>query len=151
MLVWLYLVGFLTFLHHTHPLIPWFDDLQEWTFYKGQIRGTAHVSFPGPINWVIHGIMEHTAHHADPRVPLYRLAEAQESLAQAFPDDIIEHKFGWHSFSYTLRTCRLYDFRNHRWLDWNGEPTSSRTIAAPVAAPVEPAVKVPVEEPEMAH
>ncbi len=133
--LWNWLIGFIIFLHHTHPRIPWFDDPEEWSFYKGQILGTAHVRFPGPINWVVHNIMEHTAHHADPRVPLYHLGKAQESLARAFPDDIIEHKFSWRSFRYTLRTCRLYDYRRHRWLGWTGEPTSSRTIEAPAREP----------------
>lgn len=147
--LWNWLIAFLIFLHHTHPRIPWFDDSQEWTFYKGQILGTAHVQFPGPINWVIHNIMEHTAHHADPRVPLYRLGEAQESLARAFPDDIVEHKFSWRSFRYTLRTCQLYDYQAHCWTNWSGQPTSSRTLKARVetlevaadwAAPSESAV-----------
>lgn len=125
---WNWSIALLIYLHHTHPRIPWFDDPEEWTFYKGQILGTAHVQFPGPINWVIHNIMEHTAHHADPRVPLYQLNKAQQSLARSFPDDIIEHKFSWRSFCYTLRTCQLYDYRAHCWTNWSGKPTSSRTI-----------------------
>ena len=134
-IVWNWLIGFLIFLHHTHPRIPWFDDPDEWTFYKGQIQGTAHVLFPGPINWVIHNIMEHTAHHADPKVPLYHLGEAQECLATAFSEDIVEHKFSWRSFRYTLRTCRLYDYRAHRWTNWTGEPTSSQTVPATAEEP----------------
>ncbi len=133
--IWNWEIAFLIWLHHTHPRIPWFDDADEWTFYKGQILGTAHVQFPGPINWLIHSIMEHTAHHVDPRVPLYHLGAAQESLAQAFPLNIVEHKFSWRSFGYTLRTCRLYDYRAHRWTDWNGEPTSSPTIAPSIVEP----------------
>ncbi|HZZ70737.1 MAG TPA: fatty acid desaturase [Pirellulales bacterium] len=126
--IWNWLIGFLIFLHHTHPRIPWFDDPQEWTFYKGQIQGTAHVLFPGPINWLVHNIMEHTAHHADPRVPLYHLGAAQESLATAFPEDVVEHKFSWRSFRYTLRVCQLYDYQAHCWTNWAGVPTSSQTL-----------------------
>ena len=97
-LIWNWLIALLIFLHHTHPRIPWFDDSEEWSFYKGQILGTVHVQFPGPINWVIHNIMEHTAHHADPRAPLSP-GRSAESLAQAFPDDIVEHKFTWAAFA----------------------------------------------------
>jgi acyl-lipid omega-6 desaturase (Delta-12 desaturase) len=129
-LMWNWLIAMIIFLHHTHPRIPWFDDPQEWSFYNGQILGTAHVQFPRPINWVIHNIMEHTAHHADPRVPLYRLGEAQQTLAKALRDEIVEHKFSWRSFRYTLRTCQLYDYRAHCWTNWAGEPTSSRTFEA---------------------
>ena len=25
----------------------------------------------------------------------------------------------------TLRTCRLFDYENHRWLDWDGTPTTA--------------------------
>ena len=128
-------IGFLIFLHHTHPQVPWFDDEREWSFYAGQIRGTAHVVFPGPINWLIHGIMEHTAHHADPRVPLYRLGAAQRALELAIPDDIVIHAFTWHSFRYTLKVCKLYDYRNHRWLSFAGEPTSSPHVFSPALAP----------------
>lgn len=125
-----WLIGFLIFLHHTHPLIAWFDDRDEWSFYLGQIRGTAHVTFPGPANWLIANIMEHTAHHADPRVPLYRLGAAQAAIERAFPQDVVLHKFTWHSFRYTLRACQLYDYRNHCWLSFAGTPTTSRTIPA---------------------
>jgi omega-6 fatty acid desaturase (delta-12 desaturase) len=126
--VWNWLIAFLIYLHHTHPRIPWFADQKEWSFYRSQILGTAHVTFPGPINWVIHNIMEHTAHHADMRIPCYNLAEAQASMNAAFSHDIVEHKFSLRSFRYTLRTCQLYDFANHRWTNWSGQPTSSRTI-----------------------
>ncbi len=126
--IWNWLIAFLTLLHHTHPRIPWFDDLQEWSYYNGQIRGTCHVVFPGPVNWFIHYIMEHTAHHVDSRVPLYNLAAAQESMRQAFCDDIVEHRFTLRSFRYLLNVCQLYDYRRHRWLNWAGEPTSSCTI-----------------------
>jgi acyl-lipid omega-6 desaturase (Delta-12 desaturase) len=126
--IWNWLIAFLILLHHTHPRIPWFDDSQEWSFYNGQIRGTCHVIFPSPINWFIHNIMEHTAHHADSRVPLYHLAAAQKSVQQAFSGDIVEHRFSLRGFHYLLKVCQLYDYRNHRWMNWAGEPTSSSTI-----------------------
>ena len=68
---------------------PWFDDQKEWSFYRGQVLGTVHVSFPGPINWITHHIMEHTAHHANMRVPCYNLSKAQASLAKAFPQKTV--------------------------------------------------------------
>ena len=40
-LLWNWLIAFLILLHHTHPRIPSFDDVEEWTFYRGQILGTA--------------------------------------------------------------------------------------------------------------
>jgi len=88
----MWLLGFLTYLHHTHPKIPWFKDEREWTFYRGQVLGTTHVRFGTSrgINATIHNIMEHTAHHADPRIPLYHLPDAQEDLETAFAPDVVE-------------------------------------------------------------
>ncbi len=130
--VWNWLIGFLIFLHHTHPQVPWFDNQEEWTFFGGQVLGTAHVTFPGPINWVVYNIMEHTAHHVDTRIPLYNLAEAQKSLRDAYSGEIVEHKFTTRSFRYALRVCKLYNYRTHCWTSWDGEPTSSPTIKEPM-------------------
>ncbi len=131
-LVALWLVGFVTYLQHTHPSIPWFQDLDEWTFYTGQVLGTAHTDFARGINRAIHNIMEHTAHHVDPRIPLYRLAHAQEKLADKHPP--VRHNFTWRSFAYLQRTCQLYDFEQHCWLSYEGRPTTSRTIDEEILA-----------------
>jgi omega-6 fatty acid desaturase (delta-12 desaturase) len=128
----MWLLGFLTYLHHTHPQIPWFNDREEWSFYRGQVLGTAHVQFGRRINGTIHNIMEHTAHHVDPRIPLYHLPIAQQDLENAF--DVVEHAFSLRSFAYTQRVCQLYDFENHCWLSYAGERTSSRTFQLEPAA-----------------
>ncbi|MDX1961951.1 MAG: fatty acid desaturase [Pirellulales bacterium] len=123
-------VALITYLQHTHPAIPWFQKSAEWSFYLGQVRGTTHTHFPRGINGWIHNVMEHTAHHVDPRIPLYNLPEAQENLdATHHP---VKHVFTWRSFSYTQRVCQLYDFENHCWLSFGGEPTSSRTVELPL-------------------
>ena len=124
----MWLLGFLTYLHHTHPQIPWFDDPAEWSFYRGQVLGTTHVHFGRGIDGLIHNIMEHTAHHADPRIPLYHLPTAQDDLESVYRNDVVEHNFSWRSFAYTQRVCQLYDYDNHRWLNYAGQPTSSRTF-----------------------
>jgi omega-6 fatty acid desaturase (delta-12 desaturase) len=133
----MWLLGFLTYLHHTHPQIPWFKDQEEWSFYRGQVLGTTHVRFGTTrgINAAIHNIMEHTAHHADPRIPLYHLPDAQEDLESAFAPDVVEQTFTFRSFVYAQRVCQLYDYDNHRWLSYAGEPTSSRTFELPQTDP----------------
>jgi len=124
-----WLIAFVTYLQHTHPSIPWFQKIHEWSFYMGQVRGTVHTRFPRGINGWIYNIMEHTAHHVDPRIPLYHLPPAQERLqAEHHP---VNHKFTWRSFTYTQRVCQLYDFTNHRWQSFAGEATSVRTIETP--------------------
>jgi omega-6 fatty acid desaturase (delta-12 desaturase) len=127
--IWNWLIGFLTFLHHTHPRVPWFNDKAEWSFFAGQIQGSTHVIFPWGINWMIQRIMEHTAHHADPQVPLYRLAEAQRSLEQAYLSDIVVHAFSFRSLRATTGACQLYNFEHHHWLSYSGERTSGPTLS----------------------
>lgn len=122
-----WLVGFLTYLHHTHPSIPWFQDQQQWSFYMGQICGTTHVQFPGKINRWIHNIMEHNAHHVDTRIPLYHLVEAQSQIEQHHTPVVTS--FGRRQFFYIQRVCQLYDFENHTWLSYDGRQTSSRTVS----------------------
>jgi omega-6 fatty acid desaturase (delta-12 desaturase) len=71
--------------------------------------------------------MEHTAHHADPRVPLYNLEKAQKHLEETY-GEIVVVPFTFTGFLNTLRTCRLFDYENHRWLDWNGKPTTESLL-----------------------
>jgi acyl-lipid omega-6 desaturase (Delta-12 desaturase) len=123
-----FLVGFTTYLQHTHPAIPWFDNKGEWTFYIGQVRGTTHTHLPYKINSLFHNVMDHTAHHVDPRVPLYHLPEAQQKIEKSHLRHIVQHRFTLHSLSRTLKVCQLYDYANHCWLDFDGNQTSSRTI-----------------------
>lgn len=123
-----YLVGFTTYLQHTHPSIPWFDNKSEWTFYIGQIRGTTHTHLPYKMNSLFHNVMDHTAHHVDPRIPLYYLPEAQQKIEKSYARHVVHHRFTLHSLYKTLQVCQLYDYTNHCWQDFNGNPTSSRTI-----------------------
>jgi omega-6 fatty acid desaturase (delta-12 desaturase) len=128
-----WLIAFITYLQHTHPAVPWFQEPAEWSFYMGQVRGTVHTHFPGGINGWIHNVMEHTAHHVDPRIPLYHLPTAQAELQSAHPP--VNHHFTWRSFAYTQRVCLLYDFREHRWQDYAGAHASPRTVefSTPIA------------------
>lgn len=123
-LLWNWLMGFVVFQHHTHPRVPWYSSEQDWTFYAGQIQSVVHVELPRPVEMVLHNIMEHTAHHVDPRIPLYNLADAQKKLEHAYGGDIVVVPFTWRGYFHTLRTCRLFDYDNHQWLDWTGEPTT---------------------------
>jgi acyl-lipid omega-6 desaturase (Delta-12 desaturase) len=123
-----YLIGFTTYLQHTHPSIPWFENKDQWSFYLGQIRGTTHTHLPYNINSLFHNVMDHTAHHVDPRIPLYHLPEAQQKIEESCRRDVVHHRFTIHSFHRTLQICQLYDYANHCWQDFQGNQTSSQTI-----------------------
>jgi len=122
--LWNWIMGFVVYQHHTHPRVPWYGDETDWTFYAGQVQSVVHVELPRPIELILHNIMEHTAHHVDPRIPLYNLEDCQKKLEQAYGPDLIVFPFTFGGYFQTLRTCRLFDYENHRWLDWDGTPTT---------------------------
>ncbi len=118
-----WLGGFFTFQHHTHPRIRWYADRAEWSFFKGAVEGTAHIVYPRPVALLLHRLMEHTAHHVDAKIPLYRLAGGQRDLEAVFPGIVVE-RFSVKNLLRTLSVCRLYDYQNHRWIGFDGRPTT---------------------------
>jgi len=122
-LVWNGVISFITFQQHTHPRVRWFDNEEEWSFYETQVRGTVHIEFPWVLRMLLHNINEHTAHHINPRVPLYELKRAQDGVREALGEDVVVLRWTPRMTRDTLRRCKLYDFREHRWLDFAGRPT----------------------------
>jgi len=72
---------------------------------------------------VLHHIMEHTAHHVDMGIPLYRLKAAQALLERKLAGHIVVQPFSWRWYRDTARRCKLYDFNLGRWTDFAGRPT----------------------------
>lgn len=126
--VFVWLMGFVTLQHHTHPEIPWFDKKQEWSFFQCQVAGTTHIRFPRIFDVVLLNILEHSAHHVDPLIPLYRLQSSQSVLDVAYSDSIKTIEWSPLVLWKTLCQCKLYDYREHRWLDFNGKPTTARLL-----------------------
>ena len=116
------LMSVVTLLHHTHPRVPWYAGADEFNYF-GIVRATVHVALPRPLEIVLHDILQHSAHHADTRIPLYNLAESQRAIEASYPE-VVHERLTWRGFLRTLRTCRLYDYESHRWLDFDGMPTS---------------------------
>ena len=104
-----------TFLHHTHPKIPWFRTKRESSFFAGQVRATVHVELPTWVELLLHNITVHSAHHVDPRIPFRNLPPAQRRLERAFSDDIVIERWSLRSFIAVTRECKLYDYDTHRW------------------------------------
>lgn len=124
-LMWNVLMAFVIYLHHTHPEIVWFKDNTEWDAKRTQLECTVHVIFPGPINFIFHRIMEHTAHHVRPSIPLYHLKEAQERLEELHGERIVNLKWSVKNHLDVVARCKLYDYDNHCWLDFSGKPTTA--------------------------
>jgi omega-6 fatty acid desaturase (delta-12 desaturase) len=127
--VWNSAMGFTVYLQHTNLRVPWFDDLDQLLKLDGQHDVTVHVRFPRWYGHISHDIMEHPVHHLAPKIPLYHLKQAQDALAGLLGDRLISERFTLGGFLRTMARCKLYDYTNHRWLDFQGRPTCERTIS----------------------
>jgi omega-6 fatty acid desaturase (delta-12 desaturase) len=122
--VWFWLIGFVTFQQHTHPDVPWYDKLEEWDFFRGQIHGTPHISFPRWFHKLLHNVMDHNAHHVDPLIPMYQLPASQRRLERAYSEDLVSTRWSLRGYFHSCKVCRLYDYDNHQWLNFDGTPSS---------------------------
>src|SRR5262249_13041389 len=111
-----------TMLHHTHPGVPWYRDIDEWRRCHGAVRGVVHLEFPWLVRMLLLNIMEHPAHHYAPGVPLYRVHGMQTMMAG--PDRVVERASIPRYFAICAR-CKLFDYETGEWRSFRGEPTSS--------------------------
>ena len=118
------MIGFVVYVHHTHPRIAWYQEKAAWAAAQPFVSTTVHLTFRHQAGTLLHHIMEHTAHHVDMGVPLYRLKEAQRLLEQKLPGQIIVQPFSWRWYADTARRCKLYDFEAGCWTGFDGRATS---------------------------
>jgi len=123
-LFWCSMIGFVVYVHHTHVKVSWYDDRSDWASAQPFISTTVHLTFPLRIGAVLHHIMEHTAHHLDMSIPLYRLRNAQKLLEELLPQRIVIQRFSWRWYFDTARRCKLYDFTRRCWTGYSGRATS---------------------------
>lgn len=119
--VWLWVYGFVIYLHHNHPRIAWFDRKEDWTFHRAQIAGTTETRLPLPLQVFSNNIMEHTAHHANQGIPLYHLAEAQKLLRRKLSPVVFVNAA--REYFAIIKACKLFDYRRRQWLDFQGRAT----------------------------
>ncbi len=123
-LMWCAMIGFVVYVHHTHVRVSWHDDKAEWQRAQPFVSTTVHLTFRYSIGALMHHIMEHTAHHVDMSIPLYRLKGAQKLLEDMLPGRIVVQPFSWRWYFGTARRCKLYDFTRRCWTDFKGRATS---------------------------
>jgi acyl-lipid omega-6 desaturase (Delta-12 desaturase) len=133
-LFWTAMIGFVVYVNHTHTEVSWHDERSAWAKAQPFVSTTVHLTFPLKIGALMHHIMEHTAHHVDMSIPLYKLKKAQEKLEHLLPERVVVQAFSWRWYFDTARRCKLYDFSQRCWTDYKGRATS-----APLLQPV-PAV-----------
>ncbi|MDW5441023.1 fatty acid desaturase [Polaromonas sp. SM01] len=125
LLFWFNMMGFVIYGHHTHVKVCWHDERAAWQRAQPFVSTTVHLTFPWQIGTLVHHIMEHTAHHVDMSIPLYKLKVAQARLEELLPGRIVIQPFSWRWYFDTARACKLYDFKRHCWTDFAGRPTSA--------------------------
>jgi len=121
---WNGMIGFVVYVHHTHPSVSWYSDKSEWLRAQPFVSTTVHLVFPFKWGAAMHHIMEHTAHHVDMGVPLYKLKQAQAKLEEMLPGRIIIQKFSWAYYFDTAKLCKLYDTQRKCLLDFKGNKTA---------------------------
>jgi len=128
-LFWNGMIGFVVYVHHTHPSIDWHADKAAWSAAVPFVTTTVHLRFRRwlglDMGALLHHIMEHTAHHVDMGIPLYRLRAAQKILEDRLPGHIVVQLFSWRWYFDTARRCKLYDLQRRCWTDFAGRPTAT--------------------------
>ncbi|WP_234774617.1 fatty acid desaturase [Paraburkholderia tropica] len=123
-LFWCSMIGFVVYVHHTHARVRWYHDRTAWANAQPFISTTVHLTFKWRFGALMHHIMEHTAHHLDMSIPLYRLEEAQSTLETLLPERIVIQPFSWRWYFSTAQHCKLYDFSTQQWTDYQGRAYS---------------------------
>lgn len=115
-LAWNYVMAFVTIQHHTHPQVPWHADLDDWSFYKNQVRGTVHIVPPKMLDLAFAHIFHHTAHHVDKTIPLYHLHQAQAELEKRCGGDVHTVQMSYKHFHHILSVCQAFDYETGAWM-----------------------------------
>lgn len=118
-IVFNYVISLIVYLHHTHPDIPFFDERTEWNHAIGAIYCTTILYSNWLIRSLTHNILIHTPHHVDIRIPFYRLKTAFKDIKQHYAPYLHEDHLSWAHLIKIFRTCKLYDYREHKWLSFH--------------------------------
>ena len=127
--LWNCLMGFVVYVQHTHPRVAWYERRDEWSANAGYATTTVHIKLKRPLDCLIHYILEHGAHHVNMGIPLYRLKEAQARLTATLDERLNAEAFTWRYYWNTVRRCKLYDFAQHVWMDFDGHVTSTPVVS----------------------
>jgi acyl-lipid omega-6 desaturase (Delta-12 desaturase) len=116
------------YFQHTHPAVPWFAPGDERHQGFGAEQLSVHIDMPHALSSLLHHAYCHAAHHVCPSIPCYRLYDAQQRLAGLLGRDCAVVPFRAGALLDVFRRCKLYDYEAHRWIDFDGNPTSPRLV-----------------------
>lgn len=121
--LWNIYISFVTVVQHTGPDVHWSLPTGRPTTTEQKMRGTVHIVFWEPIDVLFHRLMQHTAHHLNPIIPMYSLKGAQHDL-ETLRDDVIVVRWTPAYHWRLTKVCKLYDPAADRWCDFDFKPTS---------------------------
>ena len=127
-LIWNMMMGATTYLQHTDRRAPWFALFPTWQDEASEHDLTVHLVVPRWYGLISHHVMDHPAHHLQPKIPFYRLGAAQRRLNELLGEHALVERFSPAYLLATLRTCKLYDYEMRHWLDFAGNPTSESLL-----------------------
>jgi omega-6 fatty acid desaturase (delta-12 desaturase) len=113
-LVWNVFISFVTIVQHTGPDLRWSMPTGLPSTVDASMAGTAHIKFPNRIDWLMHRVMQHQAHHVHMGVPLYRLRDAQNVVGEASSQLNVQVWTPSYHLKLT-RACKLYDPKRNNW------------------------------------
>ncbi len=128
-LLWNWIMGTVIYLHHTHPLLPWYDDIDQWEAARDTGCNTVHVQFPGRLGRVLE------QHHGTPGAPSGCAHPAVQPRSRASGVERAGRRSS-QLFSFAVDSrlrvqCKLYDYDARHWTDFAGRQTSPALAARP--------------------
>jgi omega-6 fatty acid desaturase (delta-12 desaturase) len=119
---WFTVFSMTAFLQHTNPRLRWYRDPGSVASPPDAL--SVHVRVPAWLNHMTHYVLEHPVHHISAMIPHYHLKQAQAALAGIVDPPIIAMPFTIGNMQESLRCCKLYDYDEHVWVNFNGEVTA---------------------------
>jgi acyl-lipid omega-6 desaturase (Delta-12 desaturase) len=131
-LVWNAFISFVTIVQHTGPDVRWTMPTGQPSSIEQSMAGTVHIKFPDFVDWAMHRVMQHQAHHVHMGVPLYHLKGAQDEVGRISNGRnavVWTPAYHWR----LTRTCKLYDPARQRWVGFDAArqaPPAVQDLAA---------------------
>ncbi len=123
-LVWNLFISFVTVIQHTGPDVKWSVPTGRPSTADQKLHGTVRIRFPEAIDVLFHRLMQHTAHHLNPIIPMYSLKAAQRNLEAGHADEVISIRWTPAYHVRLVKSCKLYDPARDCWCDFDFQPTT---------------------------
>ncbi len=123
-LLWNLLISFVTVIQHTGPEVKWSVPTGRPSTVAQRMAGTVRIRFPEVVDILFHRLMQHTAHHLNPIIPMYSLKAAQHTLEGDHGEDVISIRWNPAYHARLVRVCKLYDPQIDGWRDFAFKATT---------------------------